>query len=341
MSDYDPYGSTRLPADVDRPDTLMFGLTARQILVVAVVGVGLWVVWMLASPHVPLPVLAVITVPIAAAGLAVAVGRRDGLPLDRWIAAALLHQLRRKHLAPAGTGPAAQDPAWVRTTASRRGGPARPAAPGLLRMPVRDIARGGVIDLGRDGHAAIAACTTVNFALRTPDEQAALVAGFGSWLNGLDSPAQIVVRTHRVDLTGLADLITDTAPALAHPALEAAARSHAEFIRDLADTHELLHRGVLVAVRQPGTGSHTAARAAHTAERTAATLAACEVNARVLDGPATRRVIADAADPYRTDQPNPDDDDTAYAPPDAVITASHNAPPIWQQPYPDEQEVTR
>ncbi len=209
---------------------------------------------------------------------------------------------------------------------------------------MRDIARGGVIDLGRDGHAAIAACTTVNFALRTPDEQAALVAGFGSWLNGLDSPAQIVVRTHRVDLTGLADLITDTAPALAHPALEAAARSHAEFIRDLADTHELLllHRGVLVAVRQPGTGSHTAARAAHTAERTAATLAAC---ARSTPGSWTvqRPGVSSPTPPTRTapTTPNPDDDDTAYAPPDAVITASHNAPPIWQQPYPDEQEVTR
>ncbi|WP_163571968.1 PrgI family mobile element protein [Fodinicola feengrottensis] len=112
MSDYDPYGSTRLPADVDRPDTLMFGLTARQILVVAVVGVGLWVVWMLlASPHVPLPVLAVITVPIAAAGLAVAVGRARRTPAG---------PVDRRRAAAPTTAP--------QTPRARR--PARPGRPG-------------------------------------------------------------------------------------------------------------------------------------------------------------------------------------------------------------------
>ncbi|WP_246281542.1 hypothetical protein [Fodinicola acaciae] len=195
-------------------------------------------------------------------------------------------------------------------------------------MPVRDVTDTGVLDLGRDGYAALAAAGTVNFALRTADEQAALVAGFGSWLNTLDGPAQIVVRTHRADLATLADRITDIAPALPHPALESAARSHADFIRDLSDRHELLHRGVLIAVRQPESGAHAAARAAHAIERTTHALAGCGITASVLDGPTAQWVIADTADPYRDDYDDPTAE-ASYAPPDAIITAAGRLAPTW------------
>jgi len=52
------------------------------------------------------------------------------------------------------------------------------------------------------GLAVIATCSTVNFALRTPGEQEALVAGFGRYLHSLTAPVQILVRTERLDLSG-------------------------------------------------------------------------------------------------------------------------------------------
>ncbi|WP_163511218.1 PrgI family protein [Fodinicola acaciae] len=321
MSQPDPYGSTRLPADVDRPDTLMFGLTGRQLAVLAIAGMGLWGLWMLASRHLPMWLLGGITLPAGAAALALVVGRRDGLTLDQWLLAAARHRLRRRHLTPAGSTPSEAAPGWVNVAQHSDSAGVRPAAAGLLRMPVRDVADAGVIDLGRDGYAIITAASTVNFQLRTAAEQDGLVAGFAGWLNALDAPAQIVVRTHRLDLAGVADRIEATAPALAHPALEAAARGHATFVRELAQRHELLHRGVLVAVRQPGTGPAAAARVTHTAARTASALAGCEVTAQVLDGARAARVIAEAADPYRPYQDGTDNS-AGYASADAIITAA-------------------
>jgi hypothetical protein len=51
------------------------------------------------------------------------------------------------------------------------------------------IAPDGVIGLGSAG-AAVAAVSTVNFALRSPGEQDALTAAYGRWLNSLTGPVQ-------------------------------------------------------------------------------------------------------------------------------------------------------
>ena len=77
---------------------------------------------------------------------------------------------------------------------------------------------------------AVAAASTVNFALRTPAEQHALTAAFGRWLNSLRGPVQILIRAQRVDLSAMAAALREAAPALPHPALEAAALDHAGFL---------------------------------------------------------------------------------------------------------------
>ena len=63
------------------------------------------------------------------------------------------------------------------------------------------IAPDGVIGLGSAGAAAVAAVSTVNFALRSPEEQDALAAAYGRWLNSLTGPVQILVRAGRADLS--------------------------------------------------------------------------------------------------------------------------------------------
>ena len=91
----------RIPADVNRPDRVLGPLTARQVVLLAVPASVLYVAWSLLRGLVPLPVFAAIAVPVAALAVAVALGHRDGLPLDRFLLAALHHHLRcRLHRAP-------------------------------------------------------------------------------------------------------------------------------------------------------------------------------------------------------------------------------------------------
>lgn len=308
--DQDAPVRTRIPADVDRPDTLMFGFTARQIAILAVAGLLIWAVLGLGSGHLPTPVLLGCAIPIAAGAFGIAVGNRDGLSLDRWIHAALLQWRRPTRLA-ATPAPARPAPRWIATTRARDG----VSMPAPLRTPARGISAGGDIDLGPDGHAAITACSTVNFTLRTPREQQALVSGFAGWLHTLAAPVQILVRAHRVDLTEHAEQILADAPALPHPALEDAARAHATYLADLAASREVLHRSVVVTAR-----AESADRAARTIEHTTRALAGIEVTAAPLDGAACVALLATVADPYRLDDDglNP----RVLSAPDAVITTS-------------------
>jgi hypothetical protein len=102
----------------------------------------------------------------------------------------------------------------------------------------------------------VCACSTVNFALRTPSEQEALVACFGRYLHSLAAPVQILIRAQRLDLADQIEALRRRAYGLPHPALEAAALEHADYLDDLASGSDLLQRQVLVILREP---VHTAA----------------------------------------------------------------------------------
>ena len=145
----------------------------------------------------------------------------------------------------------------------------------------------------------LASCSTVNFALRTTGEQNALVASFGRFLNSLSGPTQILVRTRRMDLTGLvADLERD-AGALPHPALEDAARDHAAFLADLGAHQQLLGRQVLLVAREPAAGGaeQAAARLSRRHAEAAAALAGAQVTVAPYTSEGAYGLLADALTP--------------------------------------------
>ncbi|WP_431944383.1 PrgI family protein [Micromonospora marina] len=278
----------RVPADVERPDRIVFGLTLRQVVILAVTALILYAVWTaLATVVNPLYFIAG-SIPVAGAAFFLAVTRRDGISLDGWLLAAIRHRRAPRHLVPTDT-PIQPAPAWVATTRGR----GTVALPAPLRLPAKGITADGLIDLGPDGTTALVSASTVAFGLRSPGEQNGLVAGFARWLNSLDSPTQILVRARRVNLTHVADRIEHHAPALPHPALEEAARSHVGFLDDLATGRELLHRQVTVAVRGRRGPGHTT----HQAHEAVRALAGCEVAATVLDGYDTQTTLAACLDP--------------------------------------------
>jgi hypothetical protein len=285
----EPPMRARIPADVERPDRVAFGMTWRQLVILTISGLLLYTVWTAVATAVPPLLFLVFAVPVAGAAFFLAVGRRDGVGLDMWLLNAIRHRRTPHRLVPAD-GPITPAPAWVATTA----GPGdRLPLPAPLQLPARGITGDGLIDLGLDGTTGLVTASTVAFGLRTPAEQNGLVAAFARWLHSLDGPAQIVVRARRVDLTHLADRLTAEAPNLPDPALEAAALAHAKFLDELAAGRELLHRQVTVAVRSTRSPGHTA----HQAAETVRALSGCEVAARALGPEDTASVLAGALNP--------------------------------------------
>lgn len=301
----------RIPADTERPDRILAGLTARQLAILAITGLLLYAGYAATRGLLPPLAFAVLAFPVSAAGGALALGRHDGVGLDRLAAAALAHARTPRRQVPADADIPAT-PGWAHWPA--------PPPPARLALPAGSPDSDGIIDLGAAGAAVVCRCAPVNFALRTPAEQRALIGAFGRFCNAAAAPMQLLVRAVPVDLTEPIRVLQDAAGGLPHPALEAAAREHATFLTELAARTDLLRRDLLLVLRQPaatgGRGRDPAAltgRLARRAEEAASALAAAGIAVEILDGPASAAVLAAAADPG-TRRP------AGLSPPGAVIT---------------------
>ena len=301
----------RMPADVDAADKVAYGLTFRQLAILAVAAVCGYGAWNALHDVVPIPVLVGGGVVLGGLVFGLAVGRRDGLPLDVWLLAAVRHSRAPRALST--TDMTAKVPDWVEAPK------AKVMLPAPLKLPADAIGDDGEITL-TGARAAMVAATSVNLALRTGDEQAALVDTFGRWLNSLSTATQIVVSAQPVDLHSHARTLAAAADRMPHPALADAAADHAKFLDDLAERRDPLRRQVLIVTRTSAgeRGEHAARRRA---DGTVRALSGLGVTTRALDGHAATAALAAAADPYRPPRPG------GLAAPNTVITGPAPATP--------------
>jgi hypothetical protein len=311
------YGvQAQVPSDFEAPDRVLYGLTARQVAIVAGAGGLVWLAWRLLGDLVPPAVIGIAALPVLGASVVVAVGRRDGLGLDVWLLAALRSARSPRRLVAAPEG-IPQVPAWapeVGPTPGRRRKGLDTAGPGLapLHLPLQGVAESGVVDAG-DGWVGLTAVGTVSFNLRTPGEQYALVEAWGRWLNSLTCPVQVVVSTRAVDLGTRADHVAARIDALPHPALAEAAAGYAGFLLDLAADRDPLDRRVLIAHKVARGGDPRTAR--RLAENTARGLAGLGAPTRVLHTGLVTDTLAGACAPWRPAT-------AGLTTPDAVITTA-------------------
>jgi hypothetical protein len=279
----EPY-TARIPADVDQPDKIVYGLTARQLAILAVAAAVAYAVIRGVGHLLPQPILIGVLVPVAGTAVTLALGRRDGRSLDAWLLSAIQQSRGPKQHAAVAAHPV---PGWA---------PGPGMAVPQLRLPARAIAESGVIDTG-DKAVALVAATTVNIGLRSGDEQTALVDAYGRWLNSLTGPVQLVISAQRVDLSSHAQRVADAAASIANPALAGAAYDYAEFLDQLAEQRDPLWRTVTIAVTaeaDKGRDTEVLRRADHAASA----LAALGAQTLVLDGPTATAVLTCATDPY-------------------------------------------
>jgi hypothetical protein len=285
-------GPARIPADIEREDRVLGPFTVRQSAWLAAGGLVLYGgYWALRAWLSPVAYLALVT-PIAGVLVGLALGRREGLAMDRYAHAALAHARAPKRMVHAPEGVPAL-PEFLDRALVRQSEPAPVAAD----LPCRGVDEAGLLDLGRDGRAALARCSTVAFALRSGAEQQALTSGFGRWLNSLTGPAQILLRAHPIDLAPAARRLHHQARSLSHPALAAAARAHAEHLADLAKHRELLVREVLLAVREPGTRQAAGARTRQRIADATTALAAADIDTHPLTPAQTTEALQAACNP--------------------------------------------
>jgi PrgI family protein len=277
----------RLAANVELEDRLAFGLTGRQLAILAATLVCAYGVESLLAGLLPTPVALAAAVIVAATGLALSLARHAGLRGEQLALALGRFALapRRLVLAPEGLpGP------LPGSGSSRRFAPLEP--------PVARILRSGLVELADGSHCRILSARGTSFALRGADEQAAFVAAFGRFLNGTSEPIQIVVQREPASLESHARALEHGARALG-ASTRAAAAEHARFLRRLGEGEApLLRRRILLVLRSPERdGPPAEAALGRSAAQAAELLGAAEISLRLLDGAEVAALLARALDP--------------------------------------------
>jgi hypothetical protein len=278
----------RLPADVELEDRLAFGLTFRQLTILglaALLGYGLFTS---VSALAPLPLAAAAAAPVALAGALLALGRRDGLSADRLALLAARHLARPKRQVPAPEGIPAPLP----------GAPARPAlAP--LDLPVRSVLRSGLVELADGSYCLLLRASSASFALRSEEEQAALVEAFGRFLNSTADPLEIVIASEPVDLDARAEALQRAALELPNAALRRTALGHARFLAQLGAGEEVRRREILLVLTSTRARERSTAQTAleRRAGEAIELLRAAGVELRPLRGEEAAQRLARVLDP--------------------------------------------
>lgn len=273
----------RIPADIDRPEPILFHLTARQCLIITPVLAGAWGAYLLLRDAVPLGLFALALAPVLGAAIALALGERDGRGLEQVAASALAWARAPKHLVPAPSGHIPPLPRWAHRL--RRGPRLAP-----LRLPASAISPEGVMDL--DGRCAVMiACTTLPFQLTSGREQDQTLAAFAGMLDALSEAVQILVQRRSANLGEFTMMLRSYADCLPHPALSEAATAHADFLDEMTATHELSHQQVVVVVTAADTARRAGPALLRRASDTADRLAALGIRTQVLDGDEAEQVL--------------------------------------------------
>jgi hypothetical protein len=311
-----------IPADLERPDRVLAGLTARQVLILASTALLLYCIWLGTRPYLPLWAFAVGGVPVGLGGIGLAWFRRDGIGMDRLTAAVLAYRIQPRRLLGARPPAPLAVPDWVaeRVTAAPTGWAhpddarlmvAMAGRTGALRLPARsvtdlDTSDGGgvgVLDLGGHGSAVLAVAGGVAFELREPGEQQSLVDGFARMLLAADGPVQIVVRRIRLDLRPALAELAEATPALPAPALRQAAAAHYAWLAELAVLEAPLTRQVVLVLCDTATsGTQASAAADRLLSRLAdaqRALGSAGITLTGLSADEADEVLANAVDPSR------------------------------------------
>ena len=108
--------------------------------------------------------------------------------------------------------------------------------------------RDGVLILPGNQYRAILEVSSLNFELRSEEEQDAIIDTYESFLNSVGSSLQILVRTREIDMDKyLADL-TERLDYEAEEIYRSQLKNYDEFIRSLITTNKILTRHFYIIV---------------------------------------------------------------------------------------------
>jgi hypothetical protein len=114
-------------------------------------------------------------------------------------------------------------------------------------VPVKEI-RNGIVILKDGSYRAALICSSINFGLKSADEQKGVMMGFQNFLNTLDFSIQIVVNSRKMDLRPYLALLKGKESEQKNELMKIQLREYIEFIRSFAEQANIMTKSFYVIV---------------------------------------------------------------------------------------------
>ena len=114
-------------------------------------------------------------------------------------------------------------------------------------VPVKEIREG--ITILKDGSMQmILAASSLNFALKSHDEQTAILLQYQAFLNSLDFTMQILIESKKLDIKPYLATVDERIAAQTEDLLKIQTREYKEFIRKFTETVNIMSKSFFVVV---------------------------------------------------------------------------------------------
>lgn len=114
-------------------------------------------------------------------------------------------------------------------------------------LEIKEI-REGILLLKNNSIRGVLMCSSINFALKSEEEQTAIIYGFQSFLNSLDFFCQIVVQSRKINITPYLDSLKDLEDKQTNELLRKQTASYREFIKNLVTGDTIMTKNFYVVV---------------------------------------------------------------------------------------------
>ena len=111
-----------------------------------------------------------------------------------------------------------------------------------------DQIREDVITLKEGGYRVILMCSSVNFALKSPDEQDALIFQYQNFLNALDFSVEIIIHSRRLNIAPYLATIKQRQKEETNELLKVQIAEYTEFIKNFVELTNIMSKTFYITV---------------------------------------------------------------------------------------------
>ena len=111
-----------------------------------------------------------------------------------------------------------------------------------------DQIREDVITLKEGGYRVILMCSSVNYALKSPDEQDALIFQYQNFLNALDFSVEIIIHSRRLNIAPYLETIKQRQKEETNELLKVQIAEYTEFIKNFVELTNIMSKTFYITV---------------------------------------------------------------------------------------------